>query len=464
MLSSTHLSRTVFRRVSRSIPPVPSRCTKHSVLKSRIHSSNFELPSLTLTKRRCNIVSNWNRWQGVSLRDSLHARANSTNAPAMNIIQTTYRPEYMDEAEAATIIQRANESWPAPLSGVPIPEGWSSKWDAWPYLFIFYWFSPHYLMLPHIEMMLNIKYGIPGDARPILFYIPSEEDVREAQKREEASSPDLFIFTVVERPNEFYFFDCSEGRLYRFTDPSLTETRLVSLLAEDPAFSTDILDYEPVPSSEEGTQILARIMKRDETVIPDAAKFLGYTPEHTEPWQENLLALPQPLESDEPLTDEQIEEVKQLTEEIASRSPEFKEASEAWDKGFQGGGNAHAVEDYPEGGQSERDIELDMGKISGLSKDFKELESVMREAEGELQRLQDIAKRGKDNTESLTPEELLEIGQQLDFGPDHELGMYSRDSKSGDFKKLREKDSLEVNEVDSDRVKVRVPYTPKGDS
>jgi len=316
-------------------------------------------------------------------------------------------------------------------------------------------------MLPHIEMMLNIKYAIPGDARPILFYTPPEEQLKEASAEGKGSEPpDLFIFTVVERSNEFYFFDCTQGRLYRFTDPSLTETELVSRLAKDPILSSDALHYEPVTSSEEGTEILERIMKRDRTVIPDASRFLGYTPEHTEPWQENLEPLPQSELDQSSLTDEQIEEVQRLTQEIERRSPEFKQASEAWDRGARGEG-----EGLSKGDKDEGEVDLDVEKMFGLSSDLKELESVMREAEGELQKLQELAKQTKDNQETFTPEELLEIERQLDLGPAEELDLYDEDdAKPGDFKKLKAKDSLEVNEVDGDRVKVRVPYTSKNDS
>ncbi|KAF5362601.1 hypothetical protein D9758_009580 [Tetrapyrgos nigripes] len=444
----------MLRSTTRLRQPV-SQCVSRSNSLQRTVLSNltrFHPAFSSLSSSRSKLKEK-QRWS-VGLHTGRSLRNEHTKPP----IKAGFCPPYMDYEEAVAIIERANSVWPAPPARIPIPEGWSCTWDEWPYLFGFYWLSPEYLMLPYIERMVNIKYALPGDARPILFYnAPTQSENGQKTEtdrdteREVVPAWDIFIFTIVERPNEFYLH--TEGTLYRFTNPSLTETELVSLLATDPTLSSPSspLKYEPVPESEEGLKILERIETRDQSVIPDAAKFLGYTPEHTEPSLENLYA-PEELETSEDgePSDEQLEELKRLTRELESRSPEFKEASEVWDKELKGEGGVQSP------GISEEDaagLEA-LAAMTGLSSDLQQVENMMREAEGDLQKLRDVAKKGKDNTE-LTEEEIAQLAQQIKQGK-----LESEDIEEANYKRLS--DTLEVNEIDSDRVRVR--YTPKEDS
>jgi hypothetical protein len=56
-----------------------------------------------------------------------------------------------------------------------LPTSWSADWARWDYPLTLFAFSPYFLHLPQIEMLVSIKYGIPGEVRPIMY-----SDVREA--------------------------------------------------------------------------------------------------------------------------------------------------------------------------------------------------------------------------------------------------------------------------------------------
>ncbi|GLB40397.1 hypothetical protein LshimejAT787_0802680 [Lyophyllum shimeji] len=172
-------------------------------------------------------------------------------------------------SEYRQIIARAKKVWPRPPA---VPDGWSCTWQDWAYLLTFYWLSPYYLMLPQIEMAVNIQHGIPGETRPLLF----------------SNDRQSFVFTLVNSPKEFFLFDGAKSVLYRVQGVR-NEHQLVQLMARgDEAFEATL---EVVPPNEEGEDALRRILERDETVIPLLAeKFLDYTPVPTNPWEEGVVS------------------------------------------------------------------------------------------------------------------------------------------------------------------------------
>lgn len=196
------------------------------------------------------------------------------------------------DGQLAQIVKRAKEVWPPPSKS--IPSGWSCAWESWPHLLTFYWFSPYFLMLPQIEMVVNITYKIPGETRPILFSTSDHER-------------EVFIFTLVNDPAQFFLYDCGTQELSKILGVS-TEDALIEKLGEGKEGGErgmGSLQLETLRPDAEGQSAIERILRRDDTVIPLLAeKFLDYTPEPTHPWDESLDA------QNEDFTDE--EELKQL--------------------------------------------------------------------------------------------------------------------------------------------------------
>ncbi|KAE9397355.1 kinase-like protein [Gymnopus androsaceus JB14] len=258
--------------------------------------------------------------------------------PTREEIEEDAMVTYGDDTLLA-IFDRVKEVWPHPT--VPIPAGWSANWEEWDMLVSIYWTSFQYLMLPQIEMVVNIYYAIPGETRPIIY-----------------NHDGAFIFTIVDRPSEFYVLNFQNGtRIARLTCPDapLTETSVVELAA----YSRE------------------RIMARDRSVIPELEKFLGYIPEHTELWEEHPGLDKEKLEK--MTEDQQLVELQTLLREVETRSPEFKEASEAWDRGRQ-------LTDIADDEVDPESVERDINAL-GLKKEMGEFESLLDSAEGELKNL-----------------------------------------------------------------------------
>ncbi|KAF5389012.1 hypothetical protein D9757_005160 [Collybiopsis confluens] len=254
------------------------------------------------------------------------------------------------------INERVKQVWPTPT--VPIPSGWSASWEEWDMLTSIYWTSREYLMLPQIEQLINIYYGLPGETRPIVF------------------SDGGFVFTIVGGPSEFFLFEYGdESRVFKLSssaDGPLTESSVVELLG-----TPDKIVFEPLKPSEEGTLVLQKIMSRDRTVIPELEKILGYRPEHTELWEQYPELNKEQLEN--MTEDERLGEVQRLMDEIASRSPEFKEASETWDKNLE-------QTNISEGEVNSDAIQENVNAL-GLREEVRELEGMMDEAAGQLNKL-----------------------------------------------------------------------------
>ncbi|KIK59472.1 hypothetical protein GYMLUDRAFT_44451, partial [Collybiopsis luxurians FD-317 M1] len=302
------------------------------------------------------------------------------------------------------ILQRVKQVWPAPT--VPIPEGWSANWEEWDMFLSVYWTSTEYLMLPQIEMVFNIFYGISGETRPIVF------------------SDGAFIFTPVDRPSEFYLLEYDDGsRVFKLSSSlgtPLTESSVVELLG-----TPGKIVFEALEPSKEGTLALQRIIARDRSVIPELEKFLGYIPEHTELWEQHPGLDKEKLEN--MTEDEQLAEVQRLMAEIESRSPEFKNASEAWDNDMQ-------RTDVSEGEVDPESVEHNVNAL-GLKDEVRELESMMDDASGELKKLDETF--GSKST-----------------GPSTDKT--ATDTSYGSL-------NVEVDEGDKDHVRLSVPFKEEQD-
>ncbi|KAK2462831.1 hypothetical protein APHAL10511_005143 [Amanita phalloides] len=200
-------------------------------------------------------------------------------------------PADIDEAQMSKLIEHANSVWAAPPR---MPKGgWSSSWEHWPYLLTFYWSSSYFLMIPQIEMITNIQYHLPGETRPLLF----------------SNLRHQFVFTLYQEPTRFFLYDVEKRTLHEFENV-VSEEELVQKMDEDP----DVLPLCVLPPDAEGESAIQRIMDRDETVIPLLAeRFLDYTPQVTQPWQEN------PAEG-EVVTQEDKDEIRVLISEKVEKA------------------------------------------------------------------------------------------------------------------------------------------------
>lgn len=162
------------------------------------------------------------------------------------------------------IIAHAKKVWPSPAT---VPTGWSCAWEEWPLMLTFYWFSPYYLMLPQIEMLVNIRYAIPGETRPLLFHAETH----------------AFFFTLVADSTRFFFWDQPHNTLYRVQGVQSADDLAVRVEADFPTLQSSMIRLETDPAGEDA---INRILARDETVIPVLTQFLDYTPTPTQQMEE----------------------------------------------------------------------------------------------------------------------------------------------------------------------------------
>ncbi|KAJ7752885.1 hypothetical protein B0H16DRAFT_780883 [Mycena metata] len=105
-------------------------------------------------------------------RNGAKTRAYSDDAQTR--IQDEGIPLHNSGPTTAALLAYAQTHWPAPSV---IPPGWSADWRKWDYLLTLFAFSPYFLRLPQIEMLVNVKYAIPGEVRPIMFSTARESVV-----------------------------------------------------------------------------------------------------------------------------------------------------------------------------------------------------------------------------------------------------------------------------------------------
>ncbi|KAF8323449.1 hypothetical protein F5887DRAFT_1086843 [Amanita rubescens] len=242
-----------------------------------------------LTRRLLRTSSYYGFKKAISrpaLNTKFNARLSSTLSAADRLAGEGIETD-LDKAQIEDIVKNAKSAWPPPPS---IPSGgWSSEWEHWPYLLTFYWSSPYFLMLPQIEMIANILYNLRGETRPLLF----------------SNSRNQFVFTLFQEPTRFFLYDVNKQFLAEF-DNVTSEEELVLKMDEDP----EVLPLTILSPNPEGESAIRRILDRDETVIPVLAEnFLDYTPQATEPSQENLSGSPFATEDEDEFRDLILEKV-----------------------------------------------------------------------------------------------------------------------------------------------------------
>lgn len=164
-----------------------------------------------------------------------------------------------------------------------LPAGWHSKWDTWDLLYTFYYPTPYYfLLIPQIDLIVNVRYAIPGEARPLMFNNALEAFFFDVAER--GSRPDN---AAKESPRQLYFMDWKGEELYLVEGASTVKEVAQQMIAGG---GLDAVRMKKLEADEEGEKVLERVLERDETVLPTLVeKYLGYTPAPSEELQDRLL-------------------------------------------------------------------------------------------------------------------------------------------------------------------------------
>ncbi|KAJ7227734.1 hypothetical protein B0H12DRAFT_1077648 [Mycena haematopus] len=224
----------------------------------------------------------------------------------------------------ASLLSYAATHWLAPSV---IPPGWSTDWRRWDYLLTLFAFSPYFLRLPQIEMLINVKYGIPGEVRPIMFSDARQSVLFSTELR--AHNPDSaapegtpseddgagYVFLLNCRTFEVWTYDPDRGS--RHIPDTIEELVLLVGAAPTPE-GVPMVKVRPDPAGEEALQ---RILDRDPTVVPLLERqFLGYAPRPTERSEELL----DPEEADAAHKEKFAEAIQQLRSYVEQTEKELR--------------------------------------------------------------------------------------------------------------------------------------------
>ncbi|KAJ7103903.1 hypothetical protein C8R44DRAFT_808334 [Mycena epipterygia] len=183
----------------------------------------------------------------------------------------------------AVLLAYAESNWPPPSV---VPAGWSTDWRRFPYLLTLFAYSPYFLRLPQIEMLVTIKHAVPGEARPLMYHPTRDLLVFAIDKPELADGP--------EGAAQLLLLDCKAFEVWTYDedageDAPDTVDELCLLIGAAPSpEGVPMVRLEPDP---DGVAALQRILDRDLTVIPLlTSEFLGYEPTPTERAEELVTA------------------------------------------------------------------------------------------------------------------------------------------------------------------------------
>ncbi|KAJ7166774.1 hypothetical protein C8R46DRAFT_1271718 [Mycena filopes] len=203
----------------------------------------------------------------------------------------------------AALLAYAQTHWPAPSV---VPAGWSTDWSQWDYLLTLFAFSPYFLRLPQIEMLVNIKYAIPGEVRPIMYSVAREslvfcvempDDFEDSDSDSEPESEvgedgAAHVFLLDCRTFDLYTYDpapppAADGTpTYAQHAPDTIEELVLLIGAAPTPAAVPMLRLEP---DEAGAAVLQRVLDRDASVIPVLEEdYLGYAPRATSRAEELL--------------------------------------------------------------------------------------------------------------------------------------------------------------------------------
>ncbi|TFK20268.1 hypothetical protein FA15DRAFT_137099 [Coprinopsis marcescibilis] len=226
----------------------------------------------------------------------------------------------IDPERVRQIHDYANTHWPRHRN---LPSGWQSNWENWQLLLTFYYpTNQYFIIIPQIEFVVNIRYAIRGEVRPLMFNDDKEslifEVVERGAEREVASvnpkkEPD--------NPRQLYYLDWDEEELYAITNAS-TVRELSKKMIHGGGLKT--LKRRRISPDPEGEAIIDRILDEDASVVPILEEqYLGYHPTPSDDLSDKYL--------DE--TEELLEEMGlgSIDEEFEDIDPELRKES---DKAF----------------------------------------------------------------------------------------------------------------------------------
>ena len=122
--------------------------------------------------------------------------------------------------------------------------------------------------------MLNVRYGIPGEARPLMF-----NDALEAFFFEVGERGVRIDHSAREKPRLIYFVDWKAEEVY-LVENAKTIKEVSQAMVNGGGLGG--LKLEQLETDPEGEKIIDRVMEEDEDVMPLLISRLGYTPTPTE--------------------------------------------------------------------------------------------------------------------------------------------------------------------------------------
>ncbi|KAJ7750107.1 hypothetical protein DFH07DRAFT_941967 [Mycena maculata] len=181
-------------------------------------------------------------------------------------------PLHNSDPTTATVLAYADAEWLPPSV---VPQGWSTDWANCPNLPSLFTLGPYFLPLPEIEMLINVKYGIPGEVRPLMYShardsVVFQIDMSDLQDVGTEGAVQVFLLDC--RTSELWMYDADH-------DDNTPDTidELVLLIGAAPA--PEGVPMVRLETDPEGEEAVRRVHARDASVIPLLeSTFLVYAP------------------------------------------------------------------------------------------------------------------------------------------------------------------------------------------
>ncbi|RXW17059.1 hypothetical protein EST38_g8805 [Candolleomyces aberdarensis] len=159
--------------------------------------------------------------------------------------------------------------------------------------------------------MLNVRYGIPGEARPLMFNEELEAFFFEVAER--GVRTDL---SAREKPRTIYFVDWKAEEVYL-----VENAKTIKEVSQEMVTGGGLggLKLKQLKTDPEGEKIIDKVMEEDEEVMPLLVARLGYTPTPTEDLVDKY------LDETEEILGGELREVEKPDAELV------KESGEAYD-------------------------------------------------------------------------------------------------------------------------------------
>ncbi|KAJ2916706.1 hypothetical protein MD484_g3717, partial [Candolleomyces efflorescens] len=177
-------------------------------------------------------------------------------------------------------------------------------------MFTFYYPTPHcFLLIPQIDVLLNVRYGIPGEARPLVYNNELEAFFFEVTDRGVRTD-----ISAREKPRTIYFMDWKAEELYL-----VENAKTIKEVSEAMVTSGGLggLKMRRLNEDPEGEKLVDRLLEEDEEVVPLLVSRLGYMPTPSEDLVDKYLD-----ESQELLGEELLHDVETPDSELARESGE----------------------------------------------------------------------------------------------------------------------------------------------